>query len=94
MSPEWYRTTNYRRRLVRWPRQILAEFGLILPAEVELRVEDSNQKCRFMVLPARPEGTENWTEEQLAESRLRAEGERLHLWHSHSDSGSNFYQRR
>ena len=66
MSPEWYRTTNYRRRLVRWPREVIAEFGLILPPEVEIRVEDSNQKCRFMVLPVRPEGTENWTEEQLA----------------------------
>jgi hypothetical protein len=66
MSPEWYRTTNYRRRLVRWPREVLAEFGLILPPEVEIRIEDSNQKCRFMVLPVRPEGTENWTEEQLA----------------------------
>ena len=66
MSPEWYRTTNYRRRLIRWPRQVLAEFGLILPPEVEIRIEDSNQKCRFIVLPVRPEGTENWTEEQLA----------------------------
>lgn len=65
MSPEWYRSTNYRRRLVRWPRQVLAEFGLIVPPEVEVRVEDSNQKCRFMVLPLRPEGTENWTEKQL-----------------------------
>ena len=45
----------------------LAEFGLVLPPEVEVRVEDSNQKCRFMVLPVRPAGTENWTEEQLAE---------------------------
>jgi Nitrile hydratase, alpha chain/Nitrile hydratase beta subunit len=67
MSPEWYRTTNYRRRVVRWPRQVLAEFGLIIPAEVEVRIEDSNQKCRFMVMPVRPEGTENWTEEQLAQ---------------------------
>jgi thiocyanate hydrolase gamma subunit len=66
-SPYWYRSTNYRRRLVRWPRQVLAEFGLVIPPEVEVRVEDSNQKCRFMVLPVRPEGTENWTEEQLAE---------------------------
>lgn len=66
MSPEWYRTTNYRRRLVRWPRQVLAEFGLILPPGVEIRIEDSNQKCRFMVLPVRPEGTGSWTEEQLA----------------------------
>ena len=66
-SPYWYRSPNYRRRLVRWPRQVLAEFGLILPPEVEVRVEDSNQKCRFMVLPVRPAGTEDWTEEQLAE---------------------------
>jgi thiocyanate hydrolase subunit gamma len=66
MSPEWYRSTNYRRRLVRWPREVLAEFGLILPPEVEIRIEDSNQKCRFMVVPVRPKGTENWTEEQLA----------------------------
>ena len=66
MSPEWYRSTNYRRRLVRWPREVLAEFGLVLPPEVEIRVEDSNQKCRFMVMPVRPEGTEKWTEEQLA----------------------------
>ena len=67
MSPEWYRTPNYRRRIVRWPRQVLAEFGLYLPAEVEIRVEDSNSKHRFMVLPVRPEGTEGWDEDQLAE---------------------------
>jgi thiocyanate hydrolase gamma subunit len=67
MSPEWYRTPNYRRRVVRWPRQILAEFGLVLPPDIEVRVEDSNQKCRFMVMPLRPEGTDGWTEEQLAE---------------------------
>ena len=45
---------------------MLTEFGLVLPPEVEIRVEDSNQKCRFMVMPVRPEGTQNWTEEQLA----------------------------
>jgi len=66
-SPEWYRTPNYRRRLVRWPRQVLAEFGLQLPEEVEVRVADSNQKSRFIVMPVRPEGTEGWTEDQLAE---------------------------
>ncbi len=66
-SPYWYRAPNYRRRIVRWPREVLAEFGLIIPPEVELRVEDSNAKSRFMVLPVRPEGTEGWTEEQLAE---------------------------
>jgi thiocyanate hydrolase subunit gamma len=67
MSPEWYRTPNYRRRIVRWPRQVLAEFGLYLPEDVEVRVEDSNSKHRFMVLPVRPDGTEGWSEEQLAE---------------------------
>jgi thiocyanate hydrolase subunit gamma len=66
-SPEWYRTPNYRRRMVRWPRQVLAEFRLYLPEEVAIRVEDSNQKHRFMVLPVRPEGTEDWDEDQLAE---------------------------
>lgn len=66
-SPEWYRTPNYRRRIVRWPRQVLSEFGLQLPADVEIRVEDSNQKSRFIVLPVRPEGTGGWSEDQLAE---------------------------
>jgi len=66
-SPEWYRTPNYRRRIVRSPRQVLAEFGLHLPADVEVRVEDSNQKHRFLVLPVRPDGTEGWTEDQLTE---------------------------
>jgi thiocyanate hydrolase subunit gamma len=66
MSPEWYRTPHYRRRLVRWPREVLAEFGLHLPSDVEVRVHDSNQKSRFMVMPMRPDGTEGWSEEQLA----------------------------
>lgn len=66
-SPEWYRTPNYRRRLVRWPRQVLAEFGLQLPEDVEVRVVDSNQKTRYIVMPVRPEGTEGWTEDQLTE---------------------------
>ncbi|MGW4119168.1 thiocyanate hydrolase subunit gamma [Nocardia sp. NPDC004711] len=70
-SPEWYRTPNYRRRLVRWPRQVLAEFGLFLSEDVEIRVEDSNSKHRFMVLPVRPDGTQGWTEEQLAEIATR-----------------------
>ncbi len=70
-SPEWYRTPNYRRRIVRWPRQVLSEFGLQLPDGVEVRVEDSNQKHRFMVMPLRPAGTEGWTEDQLAEILTR-----------------------
>ncbi len=66
-SPEWYRTPNYRRRIVRWPRPVLAEFGLQLPEDVEVRVADSNQKHRYMVMPMRPAGTDGWTEDQLAE---------------------------
>jgi len=66
-SPEWYRSPNYRRRIVRWPRPVLAEFGLEVPENVEVRIEDSNQKHRFMVMPIRPEGTEGWSEDQLAE---------------------------
>jgi hypothetical protein len=46
---------------------VLAEFGLHLTPEVEIRVEDSNQKCRFFVMPVRPAGTEGWTEDQLTE---------------------------
>jgi thiocyanate hydrolase gamma subunit len=66
-SPEWYRTPNYRRRIVRWPRQVLGEFGLHLPEDVEIRVEDSNQKHRFLVLPVRPAGTEGWSEDDLTQ---------------------------
>lgn len=65
-SPEWYRTPSYRRRIVRYPRNVLAEFGTYLGSEVEIRVEDSNQKHRFMVLPVRPAGTDGWNEDQLA----------------------------
>ncbi len=66
-SPEWYRTPNYRRRIVRWPRQVLGEFGLQISDDVEVRVVDSNQKSRMIVMPLRPEGTEGWTEDQLTE---------------------------
>ena len=56
MSPEWYRTTNYRRRLVRWPREVLAEFGLILPPEVEIRVEDFEPEVPFHGPPGEAQG--------------------------------------
>ena len=65
-APDWYKTPHYRRRMVRWPREVLGEFGLHLPGEVEVRVHDSNQKSRFMVMPMRPEGTDGWSEERLA----------------------------
>ena len=66
LAPAWYERPNYRRRLVRWPRQVLAEFGTIIPPDVEVRVHDSNQRTRFMILPLRPKGTEDWSEEKLA----------------------------
>ena len=46
---------------------MLAEFGLYLPDDITIHVQDSNQKHRFMVMPLRPEGTEDWTEDQLVE---------------------------
>ncbi|WP_419418584.1 thiocyanate hydrolase subunit gamma [Legionella sp. D16C41] len=66
IAPAWYERPNYRRRMVRWPRQVLAEFGTIIPPDVEVRVHDSNQRTRFMILPLRPEGTEDWSEDKLA----------------------------
>ena len=57
--------------MVRWPRQVLAEFGTIIPPDVEIRVHDSNQKTRYMVLPMRPSGTEGWSEEKLASTVTR-----------------------
>ena len=52
--------------MVREPRKVLAEFGLKVPPKVQLRVHDSNADMRYMVLPRRPEGTEGWSEAELA----------------------------
>jgi len=67
LPPEWYKSRPYRSRVVREPRKVLAEFGLELPARVQLRVHDSNADMRYMVLPMRPAGTEGWSEARLAE---------------------------
>ena len=66
MSPAWYKSSSYRARVVREPRSVLAEFGVELTDEVDIRVHDSTAELRYMVLPQRPEGTEDWPEEQLA----------------------------
>jgi nitrile hydratase subunit alpha len=66
IPPLWYKSREYRSRTVREPRAVLAEFGTELPDSVEVRVLDSTADCRFLVLPVRPAGTENMTEEQLA----------------------------
>ena len=56
LPPDWYKSRAYRSRMVREPRSVLAEFGLDLPAEVELRVHDSTADMRYIVLPNRPAG--------------------------------------
>ncbi len=66
LPPLWYKSPSYRRRAVRWPREVLAEFGTIIPPEVEIRVHDSNANMRYLVMPMRPAGTEDWTEDKLA----------------------------
>lgn len=60
-----YRSRSYRARTVREPRKVLESFGTYLPKDVEIQVHDSTADCRFLVLPLRPKGTENWTAEQL-----------------------------
>jgi nitrile hydratase subunit alpha len=66
LPPDWYKSRAYRSRTVREPRVVLAEFGTEIPPEVEVRVHDSTADLRYMVLPMRPEGTEDLDEEQLA----------------------------
>ena len=65
-SPSWYKSEAYRSRVVREPRAVLAEFGLELPAGTEITVWDSSAETRYMVLPRRPDGTDDLGEEQLA----------------------------
>lgn len=66
LPPRWYKEPAYRSRVVREPRRVLAEMGLALPPEVEIRVWDSSAEIRYFVVPERPAGTEGWSEERLA----------------------------
>jgi len=66
IPPEWYKSRNYRSRMVREPRAVLAEFGLEIAEHVAIRVHDSTADMRYLVLPMRPPGTEGWSEERLA----------------------------
>jgi nitrile hydratase len=66
LPPTWYKSAPYRSRTVIDPRGVLADFGVTLPADTEIRVWDSTAETRFMVLPMRPAGTEGWSEELLA----------------------------
>jgi len=67
LPPTWYKSPEYRSRIVREPRAVLADFGLDVPQGREIRVWDSSSDMRYMVVPERPEGTEGLSEEQLAE---------------------------
>jgi nitrile hydratase subunit alpha len=65
LPPAWYKSPAYRSRIVREPRAVLRELGLELPAEVEVRVFDSSSEVRYLVLPERPAGTEQLSEDEL-----------------------------
>lgn len=66
LPPSWYKDPAYRSRIVREPRTLLAEMGLTLDEDTEVRVWDSSSEVRYFVLPERPEGSDDLTEEQLA----------------------------
>lgn len=66
LPPYWFKDPAFRARMAREPRVVLKEFGVDIPAEVEIKLWDSSAQIRWMVLPERPAGTEGMTEEQLA----------------------------
>jgi nitrile hydratase len=67
LPPTWYKSAPYRSRAVKDPRGVLAEFDVQLPASTAIRVWDSTAEVRYLVIPQRPDGTEGWSEEALAE---------------------------
>ena len=67
LPPVWYKSAPYRSRAVKDPRGVLADFGVTLPKDTEIRVWDSTAETRFIVVPMRPAGTEGWSEEKLAD---------------------------
>ncbi len=67
LPPDWYKSRNYRSRMVREPRAVLHEFGLELSETTTVRVHDSTADMRYLVLPMRPDGTDGWHEQKLAE---------------------------
>jgi nitrile hydratase len=67
LPPVWYKSAPYRSRAVSDPRSVLRDFGVALPDATKIRVWDSTAEIRYLVLPMRPEGTEGWSEQQLAE---------------------------
>jgi nitrile hydratase len=66
LPPAWYKSFAYRSRVVKEPRAVLADFGVALPAETEIRVWDSTAETRYLVVPMRPAETEGWSPTRLA----------------------------
>jgi nitrile hydratase len=66
LPPTWYKSEPYRARVVAEPRAVMREFGVELPPDVEIRVWDSTAEVRYLVMPERPAGTDDLSEEQLA----------------------------
>lgn len=66
LPPTWYKSAPYRSRAVRDPRGVLAEFGVTLPPDTDIRVWDSTAEVRYLVVPMRPAGSEDLNEEELA----------------------------
>jgi nitrile hydratase len=66
LPPVWYKSSPYRARAVSEPRSVLDEFGVHLEEDVEIRVWDSTAEVRYLVIPMRPQDTENMTEDELA----------------------------
>lgn len=66
LPPAWYKSSEYRSRMVAQPRAVLAEMGLDLPPEILIRVWDSSAEARYLVVPDRPPGTDGLSEDELA----------------------------
>ena len=66
LPPVWYKSAPYRARAVADPRGVLKEFGTEFSEDIEIRVWDSTSEVRFLVLPRRPDGSEGWSEDELA----------------------------
>jgi nitrile hydratase len=66
LPPDWYKSRSYRARTVKEPHKVLAEFGVTLPDTTTIQVHDSTADMRYVVIPARPAGTEGWSADTLA----------------------------
>lgn len=89
LPPTWYKSAPYRSRAVIDPRGVLAEFGLRLGPDVEIRVWDSNAEVRYLVLPMRPDGTDGFSEEALAALVSRNAMIGTDIVHAPSRQGAN-----